>query len=69
MESSARLYRDHKGDYKAVAAKLCLDGRGLKGLCTPCPRGDRLYVNHEGMDSKPPPGPQGARYRFDYSDK
>ena len=30
---SARLYRDHKGDYKAVAAKLCLEGPGLTELC------------------------------------
>ncbi|CAK9079651.1 unnamed protein product [Durusdinium trenchii] len=31
-----KLFRDHKGDYRAIAAKLCLDG-------------ERLYVNHEGM--------------------
>ncbi|CAE7942815.1 Cfap97d1 [Symbiodinium sp. KB8] len=37
-----RLYRDHNGDYRAIAAKLCLDG-------------EQLYINHDGMlpDGKP----------------
>ena len=28
--SSPRLYREYKGDYKAIAAKLCLDGHGQR---------------------------------------
>lgn len=28
---SLRLYRDLKGDYKSIAAKLCLDGHHLRG--------------------------------------
>eukprot|EP00439_Symbiodinium_sp_Y106_P072334 s1091_g13.t1 len=37
-----RLYRDHNGDYRAIAAKLCLDG-------------EQLYIHHDGMmpDGKP----------------
>lgn len=42
-----KLYRDLKGDYRAIAAKLYLDG-------------DRLYINHEGMPCPDPKPAQGA---------
>lgn len=41
-----KLYRDLKGDYRAIAAKLYLDG-------------DRLYINHEGMPGPDPKPAQG----------
>jgi len=42
-----KLYREYKGDYKAIAAKLCLDG-------------DRLFINQEGMVPDAATAPQGA---------